>query len=220
MSAPPLQIEHVQIVTLNVDAANVRHHGARNIDAIKASLKKFGQQKPIVVDASGTVIAGNGTLAAAFDMGWEDIAIVRTALTDPSDLAAYAIADNRTGELASWSDELGPMLAQLAADDYDLGAIGFSDDELAGLMRGRPADGEAVTDPMAEWAGMPEVEQSDLRPEQSVIVHFESRAAAEDFAKVIGQAVNVKTKSLWHPKRTRNDFTSEVYVGGGDGDAA
>jgi hypothetical protein len=60
-----LEVERVEVSTLLNDPANVRKHNERNLESIKASLARFGQQKPIVVGRDGVVIAGNGTLAAA-----------------------------------------------------------------------------------------------------------------------------------------------------------
>src|SRR5690554_4033428 len=94
-----MAIERSPIGDLTADPANVRKHSTRNLEAIKASLKRFGQQKPIVVDGNGVVIAGNGTLEAARSLGWTHIEIVRTELTG-SEAVAFAIADNRTAELA------------------------------------------------------------------------------------------------------------------------
>jgi hypothetical protein len=48
---------------LKLDPANARLHNERNLNAIKASLNKFGQQKPIVALPDGTVIAGTGKKA-------------------------------------------------------------------------------------------------------------------------------------------------------------
>lgn len=58
------QYERVPVDQLKFDPKNSRKHDTKNIKAIKESLLKFGQQKPIVVMADGTVIAGNGTLQA------------------------------------------------------------------------------------------------------------------------------------------------------------
>ncbi len=125
-------LEKVAITKLSADPGNVRKHGARNLEAIKASLRRFGQQKPIVVDANNVVRAGNGTLAAAVELGWKEIAIVRTQLAD-ADAVAYAIADNRTAELAEWDGEA--LSAQLAAMDAQLqDAAGFADGELAKML--------------------------------------------------------------------------------------
>lgn len=119
------------ISELSADPNNVRTHDPRNIEAIKASLKAFGQRKPIVVTAEGTVIAGNGTLEAAKQLGWDEIATVETPDGWTSDqLTAYAIADNRTAELAGWDKPLlDATLEELALSGIDLADIGFELDE-------------------------------------------------------------------------------------------
>lgn len=125
-----MQIEDIPIASLSFDPANARKHSPKNLDAIKGSLAKFGQQKPIVI-SNGVVVAGNGTLEAARALGWERIRAVTTPLTGP-DLTAYAIADNRTGELAEWDDDaLSRTLGALKADGFDLDSIGFTDEDLA-----------------------------------------------------------------------------------------
>jgi ParB family chromosome partitioning protein len=133
-----MQIETVLIDAISPDPANARKHGRRNIDAIQASLRRFGQQKPIVVDSGGTVRAGNGTLEAAKALGWTHIQIVRSDLP-ALELTAYAITDNRTAELAEWDTEI---LARLAGGG-ELGDVGFEQDELnmlAGVEREKDPD--------------------------------------------------------------------------------
>jgi len=78
---------------------------------------------------------GNGTLQAAMAMGWDEIDCIRTELTS-SDAVAYAIADNRTSELAEWDDDvLAAQLQGLLTDDEALlEAAGFDEDELAALL--------------------------------------------------------------------------------------
>lgn len=129
-----MQIETVPLDSISPDPANARKHGQRNLAAIKSSLRRFGQQKPIVVDSRGTVRAGNGTLEAARALGWTHIQIVRSELAD-LELTAFAIADNRSAELAEWDTE---MLAQLA-DGGELGDVGFAEDELR-MLTGLPRE--------------------------------------------------------------------------------
>lgn len=126
-----MKTELVKIETLVFDPANARKHGEKNLAAIKSSLQRFGQQKPIVVDANGVVRAGNGTLAAAKALGWKEIAIVRSPLSG-SEATAYAIADNRSAELAEWDDDvLSQTLAALQIEDEKLfAATGWIDQEL------------------------------------------------------------------------------------------
>jgi ParB-like chromosome segregation protein Spo0J len=126
-----MKTERVPIDSVQFDPANVRRHGEKNLATIKASLARFGQQKPLVVDADGVVRAGNGTLAAAKALGWKEVTIVRTDLKG-AEATAYAIADNRTAELAEWDDDaLAQTLAALQIEDNELLlASGFIEQEL------------------------------------------------------------------------------------------
>lgn len=110
---------------LSHDPSNVRTHDEKNITAIKASLRKFGQQKPIVIDDKGTVIAGNGTLESAKLLGWTEIDCVVTDL-DSLNKTAFAIADNRTAELAAWDTEaLNLQLKTLEELNMDMSEFDF-----------------------------------------------------------------------------------------------
>jgi ParB-like chromosome segregation protein Spo0J len=129
-----MNIEHLKISSLSPDPANARKHPDRNLEQIKASLRRFGQQKPIVVDATNVVRAGNGTLAAAKALGWTTIAAVRSDLAR-TELTAYAITDNRSAELAEWDYEV--LSSTLA--DMEIGDVGFTSAEIDKLI-GRPME--------------------------------------------------------------------------------
>lgn len=145
-----MHVEHVPLDKIHPDPANVRRHPERNLDAIKASLARFGQQKPVVVDAAGIIRAGNGTYEAARALGWDSIAVVRTALQG-SEATAYAIADNRTADLAEWDDAaLAETLRSLQSEDFDLGAVGYTDDEVDAILEQLGSDmmgGESLDAP-------------------------------------------------------------------------
>ena len=129
-----MKVEEISLSLVSEDPTNVRRHEKRNLKAIRESLRKFGQQKPIVIDSKGTIIAGNGTYVAAKGLGWDKIKIVRSELIGV-DKKAYAIADNRTGELAEWNDQaLEEALRSLADEDFDINTIGFNDEELESMI--------------------------------------------------------------------------------------
>lgn len=129
---PSLKDRLVEIKGLAADPANTRVHDERSLEAIRGSLQRFGQQKPVVIDTRGVVIAGNGTLEAARQLGWTHIAAVRSDL-DGVERVAYAIADNRTAELSAWDD--GALRLTLGAMPADAAmAAGYTQDELAELL--------------------------------------------------------------------------------------
>lgn len=131
-----LQIVRVRIEELTADPDNARLHSRRNLDAIKASLTKFGQTRPLVVTEDGLVIAGNGTLAAALELGWEEVEVTRVPFRSPEEARAYALADNRTGELAQWNAPvLLEALDSLAAEGWSLDEVGFAPEDLSGWKR-------------------------------------------------------------------------------------
>ena len=161
MTALKMAVEDVPVDSLTFDPANVRKHPEANLAAIKASLTRFGQQKPIVVDAKGVVVAGNGTLAAAKAMGWRTVKAVRTNLAG-AEATAFAIADNRTAELAEWDEAaLHQQLAAIAIDDEELlAATGFDEKELAKLAAA--AAPEVNEDEVPEAPADPITQPGDL----------------------------------------------------------
>ncbi len=122
-----LKIEQVSISTLKPDPMNARRHDAKNLTAISNSLKRFGQRKPIVITGDGTVVAGNGTLAAALQLGWTELACARVPRNwTHEEIKAYALADNRTAELAEWDPSmLAEQLLELDAVGWDVSDLGF-----------------------------------------------------------------------------------------------
>lgn len=128
-------VERVDIDSVSLDPSNARLHNDKNLAAIKASLKRFGQQKPIVVDSGGVIFAGNGTYAAARALGWKRILVIRSAL-NRTELTAYAIADNRTAELADWdNDVLASTLGSLNEEGIDPSELGFDEKAMAKLLQ-------------------------------------------------------------------------------------
>ena len=121
-----MKLETVAIESLTLDPNNARKHSQRNLDAIGESLTKFGQRKPIVVHKD-VVLAGNGTIEAAKSLGWTEITISRCPADWDNDTAkAYALADNRSSELAEWDDAiLATQLLDLDEMGWDIEAIGF-----------------------------------------------------------------------------------------------
>lgn len=101
-----------------------------DVAAVADSLKRFGQRKPIVVNDDGVIIAGNHTYQAAVSLGWDAVAVVTADDLEPSEQRAYALADNRLSDLATWDQPA--LYAQLAELD-DFTGVGWDEDELPAI---------------------------------------------------------------------------------------
>ena len=121
-----MKIELVNIDDLDLDPRNARKHDTKNLKAIADSLELFGQRKPIVVWGR-TVVAGNGTMVAARSLGWTEITVARVPDDWSADqVKAYALADNRSAELAEWDEQvLSEQLKELELAEWDLEVLGF-----------------------------------------------------------------------------------------------
>lgn len=122
-----MKLETIQIAKLTPDPNNARKHDDTNLKAIAGSLREFGQRKPIVITQDNIIAAGNGTVEAAKSLGWTDIEVVRVpADWDADRIKAFALADNRTAELASWDQEvLDKQLQELNTAGVEVANFGF-----------------------------------------------------------------------------------------------
>jgi len=127
-------------------ARNPRTHSEAQVTQIAASIAEFGFNNPILVDTKAGIIAGHGRLLAARKLQFTEVpVIVLDHLTD-AQKRAYVIADNQLALNAGWDESLlAAELAALQQEDFNLGLIGFEDEELARLLAGQDA-GEGQTD--------------------------------------------------------------------------
>ena len=127
-------------------ARNPRTHSEAQVTQIASSIAEFGFNNPILVDTKAGIIAGHGRLLAARKLQLTEVpVIVLDHLTD-AQKRAYVIADNQLALNAGWDEALlAAELAALQQEDFNLGLIGFEDEELARLLAGQDA-GEGQTD--------------------------------------------------------------------------
>jgi ParB-like chromosome segregation protein Spo0J len=129
----------MQIETWPVDRPQPYDKNPRlNDDAVEVvakSIREFGFRQPIVVDEAGVIIIGHTRLKAAKSLGLAEVPVHVARGLSPEQVKALRIADNKTAEIAEWNLELLPIeLAELQGMDFDLGLLGFDQDELAKLL--------------------------------------------------------------------------------------
>ena len=131
---PADKVERKSVSALVPYARNARTHSEEQVAQIAASIREWGWTIPVLVDDEGGLIAGHGRVLAARKLGLTDIPVMVAAGWSEARKRAYVLADNKLALNAGWDDELLRVeLTELQAFDFDLGLIGFSDDELASL---------------------------------------------------------------------------------------
>jgi hypothetical protein len=152
-----VNIEQVKIDKLIPYARNSRTHSDAQVAQIAASIKEFGFTNPVLIDETGSIIAGHGRVMAARKLAIIDVPSIRlTHLTD-AQKKAYIIADNKLALNAGWDDEmLAVELTDLKDMGFDLDLTGFSTEEIEALLA--PAGTEGLTDEDA----VPEVPEAPV----------------------------------------------------------
>lgn len=122
------EIETRQLSELRENPSNARTHSDRQIDQIANSIRAFGFTNPVLVDETGTIIAGHGRVRAATKLGLTEVPVILIDYLDEAQKRAYILADNRLAELAGWdSDILAIELQHLlnAELDFEITDLGF-----------------------------------------------------------------------------------------------
>ncbi len=139
-AAKPDKIKHLTsfklmpVSRLVVDPKNLRKHTKQNLDAIKRSYLEFGQMRPIVLAKDGkTVLAGNGQLEVARQLGVRRLLTVRADHLSLEQARAFSVADNRSAELAEWDYSELALTLKAFPDQLKL-AAGFDKKSIDALL--------------------------------------------------------------------------------------
>ena len=128
-----LNVSWVSINRLYNSPANPRHNDEA-VGPVADSLRRFGWRQPIVAKPDGEVIAGNTRLKAAVQLGMTEVPVVRFEGSE-IEATAFAIADNRTGEVAEWDEPaLAQLLDELRKEDA-LDGVGFDPADIDELLQ-------------------------------------------------------------------------------------
>ena len=152
-----MNIEQVKLDKLIPYARNSRTHSDAQVAQIAASIKEFGFTNPVLIDETGSIIAGHGRVMAARKLAITDVPSIRLTHLTEAQKKAYVIADNKLALNAGWDDEmLAVELTDLKDMGFDLDLTGFSTDEIEALLA--PVGTEGLTDEDA----VPEVPEAPV----------------------------------------------------------
>jgi hypothetical protein len=154
LSFAPERIECWPLERLKPYARNAKTHGADQVAKIAGSMAQFGWTMPVLVSGDGEVIAGHGRILAATQLGLAEAPVIVLDHLTEEQRKAYRLADNRLAE-SPWDEALlAGELQELAADDFDLSLIGFSDAELDQLLTLDVGRGESTDNLAAALSGL------------------------------------------------------------------
>ena len=143
---PADKVEQWPIEKLVPYAKNSRTHSEEQVAQIAASIREWGFTTAVLVDESGSIIAGHGRVMAARKLGMASLPVMVAAGWTDAQKRAYVIADNKLALNAGWDNELLALeLGELGDLGFDLDLVGFTDEEIAELMPVQGTDG--LTDP-------------------------------------------------------------------------
>lgn len=133
LTTPKLSITYVPPSSLKPGSKNPRLHTKKHIRQICRSITAFGFIIPLVVDAEGNIVCGDGRWAAAIELGLDEVPTVCVTHLTGAQIKAFRIADNRLSEASVWDDRLlAENLKELVAVDlsFDIEDIGFTMDQI------------------------------------------------------------------------------------------
>jgi hypothetical protein len=120
------QIELVPVARLTACKSNARTHSPKQVGQIATSIKQFGFNVPILVNAQNEILAGHGRVEAAKLLGLAEVPVLRVSHLSPAEQRAFVIADNRLAELAGWDrDTLAMELQGLMELEFAVEITGF-----------------------------------------------------------------------------------------------
>lgn len=134
-----LKIQLLSTKALRPYARNPRSHSRRQIEQIAQSIREFGFNNPILIDADKVVIAGHGRLEAAKLLGIKRIPAIRLDHMTEAEKRAYVIADNKLAENAGWDHALLALELRYISEldvELDLTLTGFEPAEIDLSLQG------------------------------------------------------------------------------------
>lgn len=136
---PSDNVQHWEIDRLIPYAKNSRTHSPEQIAQIAASIKEWGFTSPILIDETGSILAGHGRLAAARKLALDTVPVMVAEGWTDAQKRAYVIADNKLALNAGWDNEMLKVeIGELGDLNFDLELLGFDEIELATLFDENP----------------------------------------------------------------------------------
>jgi ParB-like chromosome segregation protein Spo0J len=120
------KVETISTADLIPYARNARMHDDLQVSQIAASIREFGFNNPVLIDADNGIIAGHGRVMAAHKLGLHAVPCIRLGHLSEIQKKAYILADNKIALNSSWNDEMLKLeIEELKLENFDTDLLGW-----------------------------------------------------------------------------------------------
>ena len=124
-----MKIEKIKIEDIKPYENNAKLHPPEQVEQIKKSIQKFGNNDPIAIDERGVIIEGHGRYQALKDLGYKEIEVIRLDHLTEEQKRAYSLIHNKlTMDTGFDFNILDAELTYI--NEINMGDFGFEDEEI------------------------------------------------------------------------------------------
>ncbi|GLK78137.1 methyltransferase [Methylopila jiangsuensis] len=191
---PDLTVQRVPIDSLKPAPRRVRRSGKVQAAKIDASVGKYGQSVPVLVDCNQRIVHGHGVWEALRRAGSSDISVICVSHLSDVELRSLAIALNRLGETGGWDeDALALEFSELMDLGEDVVLTGFDVAEIdALLLEAEEPTGDEEDSELLPGSEIPTSRPGDLWLLGANRLLQDDALAAESYRRVVGEGEEVR----------------------------
>lgn len=184
---------------------NWRIHPRQQQAALEGVLDDVGWVQDIIVNKqTGHVVDGHLRIQLALRREEPTVPVVYVDLDEHEEALILASIDPLSAMAAADKEQLDALLRDVHTDSPAVQQMIESLAVRTGVIP--PVDFDK------EWQGMPELKQKDLSAAKSIIVNFMTLDDMYMFAECIDQTMTEQTKSIWYPKKDKENLKGTAFV--------
>lgn len=152
-----MEIKRMKLADLVIPEKNIRIHTEQQLKEFERSVRMFGQIRPIVIDESRVILAGNGLYATLLRMGETEADVYQYFDLTENQKKKLMIADNKIFSLGIENlNTLNDFLEELH-DDLDI--PGYDSEILKQMV----SEAEDITEKISEYGTLDDEEIKEIK---------------------------------------------------------
>ena len=197
----------VKLSELKKPEKNVRIHTQKQLTEFIRSVKMFGQMRPIVIDETNTILAGNGLYDALKECGYEEADCYQYTDLTANQKKKLMIADNKIFTLGVENiDTLNAFFADLS---NDLDIPGYDPEILKQMV----SDAEEITEKLSEYGTLQPEEIESIRQageRKEAKIEESKNAGSGSYASENGGSIDARTTNEFNNTENAPSETADI----------